>query len=235
MQSMRRYLPFAIIVAGLGLFFALGGPKIASLDWLRANYTTLSHAVAAHFAAALALYMFAYVVATALSIPGATILSLAGGLLFGAATGTAAVVVAATVGATIVFLAARSAFGATLREKASGFVARFEQGFSRDAFSYLLVLRLIPLFPFFIVNIAPAMTRIRTATFAAATFIGIIPGAFAYVSAGAGLGAVFAAGGDVTLRGLLTRPEILTPIAALSLLALAPVIYRSLTKQQGAS
>ena len=158
-------------------------------------------------------------------------MSLIGGFLFGAGVGTAAVVVAATIGATAIFLAARSALGDVLKSKAGGFVEKFEAGFNENAFSYLLLLRLVPLFPFFIVNLAPAFTKIKTPTYVLATFIGIIPGAFAYVSAGRGLGAVFESGGEVSLTGLLTKPEILTPIVALSLLALLPIFLRKRTQK----
>jgi uncharacterized membrane protein YdjX (TVP38/TMEM64 family) len=186
--------------------------------------------VAANATAAAAIYALAYIAVTALSLPGAALMSLIGGLLFGNIAGTALVVVAATIGATAIFLAARTAFADAFRSRASGFVQRMEEGFSRDAFSYLLLLRLIPVFPFFIVNIAPAFTRIKTHTYIAATMIGIIPGAFAFVSAGNGLGAVIERGGDIELRGLLLQPEILTPIIALSLLALLPIAYRALRK-----
>lgn len=232
-RSLFRFLPLLIIAAGFVAFFASGASRYLSIEWLRENYAALQDFVAARFVLALTLYMAAYVVLTAFSLPGATAMSLAGGFLFGAGVGTAAVVVAATLGATAIFLAARSALGEALKSRAGGFIEKFEAGFNKNAFSYLLLLRLIPLFPFFIVNLAPAFTKIRTSTYVLATFIGIIPGAFAYVSAGRGLGAVFESGGEVTLTGLLTKPEILTPIAALSILALLPIFFRKLTARAG--
>lgn len=227
-RRLLRYAPILLLAAGFAAFFATGANRYVSLDWLRDNYGTVRSFVADHFAQALAIFMLVYVAATAFSVPGASFLSLAGGLLFGNLAGTAAVVVAATVGATLIFLAARTAFGDQLRRRAGPFISKFEEGFSRDGFSYLLLLRLVPAFPFFIVNLAPAFTRIRTSTYVAATFLGIIPGSFAYVSAGRGLGSVFESGGKVSVGGLLTRPEILTPIAALSLLALLPIALRAL-------
>jgi uncharacterized membrane protein YdjX (TVP38/TMEM64 family) len=225
-RSILRFAPILLIAAGATAVFATGANRYLSLEAIREHYAALTGFVGEHFALALGLYMLAYVAVTAMSLPGATVMSLLGGFLFGTVVGAGAVVLAATVGATIIFLAARTAFGGFLRERARGFVAKMEKGFEKNAFSYLLLLRLIPLFPFFIVNVVPAFTKIRITTFVFATFIGIIPGAFAYVSAGAGLGAVFARGEDIELSGLLTQPEILTPIIALSVLALLPIIYR---------
>lgn len=229
---LARFAPLLLIVVLAGAFFAAGGQRYLTLDALKSNYGTLQGFVERNFWAALGLYMLAYIGVTALSLPGATLMSLIGGFLFGNLVGTGAVVVAATIGATIIFLAARFAFSGLFRDKTQGFLARMEAGFRDNAFSYLLLLRLIPLFPFFIVNVAPAFSTIRTRTFVAATFVGIIPGAFAFVSAGNGLGAVLEQGGDIALSGLLTRPEILAPIAALSLLALAPLAYKAMRKER---
>jgi uncharacterized membrane protein YdjX (TVP38/TMEM64 family) len=230
--SLARYAPIAVIALGAAAVFLTGAHRYLSLDALRENYAALRTYVASDFWRALLVYAFAYFAVTALSLPGAGIMSLLGGLLFGALAGTIAVVAAATLGATAIFLAARTAFGEFFRKRAAGFVSRMEEGFSDNAFSYMLLLRLIPAFPFFIVNIAPAFTRIKTRDYALATLIGIIPGAFAYVSAGNGLGTVIEAGGEIELSGLLTKPEILTPIVALSLLALLPLAYR-LIKRRG--
>lgn len=231
-----RLWPLIAILVLAVLFFASGAHRYLSFDALKENYAELEAFVAAHYYTALVLFMLAYVGLAALSLPGASILSMLGGFLFGAFAGTMAVVVSATIGATVIFLAARTAFREFFRARAKGFIKKMEAGFSENAFSYLLVLRLIPLFPFFVVNIAPAFTQIRTRTFTTATLIGIIPGAFAYVSAGNGLGAVLARDGDIKFSGLLLQPEILTPIVALSLLALLPVIYRALrSKRQTAS
>lgn len=231
--SALRFLPLALIGAGAVVFFASGAYRYLSLETISANYAALQIYVAENFWQALGLYIAAYIGVTALSLPGATLMSLLGGFLFGNLAGTGAVVLAATIGATLIFLAARSALGDALRARAAGFVKKMEAGFNENAFSYLLLLRLIPIFPFFIVNIAPALTRIKTTTYVAATFIGIIPGAFAFVSAGNGLGAVFARGADPDLKGLLTQPAILTPIIALSALALLPIVFRALKKSPG--
>ena len=206
-----------------------------SLDALSARHEALSAFVAGNRPLAIVIFTLAYIGVTALSLPGATVMSLLGGLLFGPALGTALVVISATIGAAVIFQAARTAVGDTLRTRAGPFAARMEEGFAENAFSYLLLLRLIPVFPFFIVNIAPALFKVKLTTFLAATFIGIIPGAFAFVSAGNGLSAVMREGGEVELTGLLTQPDILTPIIALSALALVPIIAKALMKKKGAT
>jgi uncharacterized membrane protein YdjX (TVP38/TMEM64 family) len=226
-----RFAPLLLIAAGLGAVFALGLDDYLSLEALRAHHEALAAFVADNFWGALALFMLAYAVVVALSLPGGAMMSVAAGFLFGIWTGTAAVTAAATVGASAIFIAARTALGDVFRARAAGFVRRIEDGFSRNAFSYLLLLRLIPLFPFFVVNIAPAFTRIKTRDYVLATFIGIIPGSFAYVSAGNGLGAILERGGEIAPGRLLLQPEILTPIVALSILALAPVLWRALRRR----
>ncbi len=222
-----RFLPLLIIAAAIALYFVTGAHRFLSLDALKENHRALEAFVADNFALSLAIFVLVYIAATSLSLPGATLLSLLGGFLFGTLAGLGAVVIAATLGATIIFLAARTAFGDFFRARAAGFIKKMEAGFSKNAFSYLLLLRLIPVFPFFVVNVAPAFTRIRVSTYMLATFIGIIPGAFAFVSAGNGLGAALERGGELNLKGLLLQPEILTPIIALSLLALLPIAAKA--------
>lgn len=226
--SLVRLLPVVVVLAGIVLFFASGAKKYVSIDFLRENYQSFRSFVDAHFFEALAIYAGAYILSTAFSLPGGAFFSLTGGFLFGLTVGTAAIVVSATIGATLIFLAARTALGDVLRSRAGGFIERFDEGFERDGFFYMLLLRVVPIFPFFIVNLAPAFTRIKTSSFVLATLIGIIPGSFAYASVGNGLGAVFASGGEVSLSGLLLRPEVLTPIVALSVLAIIPIVYRRL-------
>jgi uncharacterized membrane protein YdjX (TVP38/TMEM64 family) len=222
-----RFLPLAIIAVAAIAVFATGAHRYLTLDALRENRAILEAFVSDRLAVAIGVFALLYIAATALSLPGATILSLIGGFLFGPLLGTATVVVAATIGAAIIFTAAKTAVGDALRKRAGPFARKMEEGFRRNAFSYLLLLRLIPLFPFFIVNIAPALFGVNLRTFVLATFIGIIPGAFAFVSAGNGLGAVLDQGGDVKLTGLLTQPAVLIPIVALSLLALLPIALKA--------
>ena len=165
----------------------------------------------------------------ALSVPGGALMTLAGGFLFGAFWGTALVVIAATAGATVVFLIARYVLGDVMRRKAGPFLQRMEAGFQENALSYLLVLRLVPAFPFWTVNLAPALLGVRLPVYVLATAVGIVPGTFVFASFGAGLGAIFDAGGEVSLRGVLT-PEIVAGLVGLAVLALLPVAVKRLKR-----
>lgn len=225
--GLARLLPLGLIILAAAAFFLTGAYRYLSLETLRDHRATIEAFVAERYTLALLLFAASYIAATALSLPGATLMSVLGGFLFGPIVGGAAIVTAATIGAAIIFTAARTAIGDTLRKRAGPFARTMEEGFKRNAFSYLLLLRLIPVFPFFIVNIAPALFNVSLRTFVVATFIGIIPGSFAFASAGNGLGAVLDSGGDLNLAGLLTQPAVLTPIVAISLLALLPIILKA--------
>lgn len=223
--AFRRFLPLLILAAGLGAFFALGLDRYVTLDTLRDNRQGLSVWVAENWALAAFVYVLAYIAMVAFSLPGGLVATLTGGFLFGTIFGGLLTVFGATIGATAIFLAARTALGETLREKAGPKLRKLEEGFGKNAFSYMLVLRLVPVFPFFLVNLAPAFLGVPLRSYVAATFLGIVPGTFVFASLGNGLGAVFDAGRDPDL-GLIFEPEILGPILALALLALIPVVYR---------
>lgn len=230
MPSAARWLPLALILTLAALAVALGLHRHLSFDALRDSRGVLVEAVGAHAIAAPLVYIVLYIVVTVCSLPGATIMTLTGGFLFGALTGGTYSVIGATIGATLLFLAARSAFADLLRARAGGTLAKLEAGFRRDAFNYLLVLRLVPLFPFFVVNLAAAFLGTSLGTFVVATFLGIIPGTFVYASVGSGLGTVFDAGGSPDLRLILSWP-VLGPLAALALMSLVPVAYKRLKHQ----
>ena len=223
----KRFLPLAVIGAGLAAFFALGGPDYISMDALRENRDVLAGFVQSNFALALFGFVALYAVLVAISFPGASLLTLVGGFLFGVWTGTLAVVVAATLGATAVFFAAKTAFGDALKRKLDGErLGKFEEGLRENELSYLFILRLVPLFPFFLVNIAPALLDVKTRNYVLSTFLGIIPGSFVYASVGNGIGSVFDAGGEAKLSGLMFQPSVILPILGLIMLALVPVIYK---------
>jgi uncharacterized membrane protein YdjX (TVP38/TMEM64 family) len=227
---MMRFLPIALVAAALALAYALGVHELLSLEQLRLHHRTLLAFVAAHPVTAPLGYAAIYALAVALSLPGAVVLTVAGGFLFGAWLGTGLTVVAATIGATVIFLAARSAFGDLLRARAGPALRRMEEGFRRDAFSYLLMLRLVPLFPFFLVNLVPAFLGVRLRTYVAATLLGIIPATLVFTLAGCGLDRIVAGDGAVTLDSLLP-PEMMAALFGLALLALAPVLYRRFAKR----
>jgi uncharacterized membrane protein YdjX (TVP38/TMEM64 family) len=202
-------------------FFALGGPRYLALESVQANRDALLAFTGEHFAAALALTFAAYVAAVAFSLPVATVLSLTIGFLFGRWVGTALIVAAATAGATLAFLAARYLFADAARKRMGALGERINAGFTANAFSYLLFLRLVPLFPFFLVNLAPAFTGIRVRTFVLATLVGIVPGTFVYVNLGQALGRI------ESTRDLVS-PEIVGAFVLLGLFALVPVLWKTL-------
>jgi uncharacterized membrane protein YdjX (TVP38/TMEM64 family) len=220
-----RWLPLGVLVAGTAAFFALGLDDYVTFDTLARHRGGLLAWVEARPFLAPLLYIVGYVAAIAFSLPGGVLLTVTGGFLFGPVFGALFAILGATGGATCVYLAARTALGERLRAKAGSSLQRLQEGFRQDAFSYLLVLRLVPLFPFFLVNIVPAFAGVPVRTYVVATFIGIIPGAFVFASVGNGLGAVFDAGQTPDLR-IILKPQILLPILGLALLALIPVGYR---------
>jgi len=223
--SMMRYLPIAALAAGLGAFFAFGGADYISLEALAENRDALQAWAGANLLLAALAYLALYIAATALSLPVGTVLTLAGGFVFGTWLGGALTAVAATVGATLLFAAARTAFADYFRDRLGDKVARTRQKFEDDAFSYILALRLAPIFPFAVVNVLPALAGARLKDYVAATFIGILPGTFVYASVGAGLDAVFAEGGTPDL-GVIFQPSVFVPLLLLALLALAPMLWK---------
>ena len=224
-SSLLRWLPLLLLVGALVLALSQGWHKHLSLDALAANRDWLQDKVAAWGWLAGLAFVGLYALATALSVPGASILTITGGFLFGTWLGGGLAVVGATIGATLVFLAAKTALGDALRARAGGALERMRAGFQEDAFSYLLVLRLVPLFPFWLVNLVPAFLGVSLAVYVPATFLGIIPGGLVYASVGNGLGALIEAGGSPDLS-IIFKPQILGPILGLALLAMIPVAYK---------
>lgn len=208
-------------VGGVAAFFALGGQHYLTLDTIKAHRDALLAFTDQHFAAALLVAFFVYAGATAFSLPGGLLLSLTMGFIFGRWIGSALVVTAATVGAVIVFLAARYIIADFARRKLGTLGARINAGFTEHAFSYMLFLRLVPVFPFFLVNLAPAFTSIPLRTYALATFIGIIPGTFVFVNLGQTLGRID------SLQGLVSL-QTLGAFALLGVFALIPIGLRTL-------
>jgi uncharacterized membrane protein YdjX (TVP38/TMEM64 family) len=215
-----RKIALGVALAALVIaFFALGGHRYLSLDAVKTNRDALLAFTHEHYLAALAIAFVTYVGATALSLPGGLVLSLTMGFLFGRWVGTALVVFAATIGATLVFLAARYLFADAARRRMGALGEKISAGFTENALNYLLFLRLVPLFPFFLVNLAPAFTNIRLGTFVVGTFIGIIPATFVYVNLGETLGRIDSLSGLVSI-------ETVGAFVLLGVLALVPVLVR---------
>jgi uncharacterized membrane protein YdjX (TVP38/TMEM64 family) len=230
--SFTRLIPLLVLVAGLVAFFALGLHRSINFTILRDNREALLTWVQNAGLLAPLVYILVYAVAVAFSLPVGAVLTITGGFLFGAVWGTLYTVIGATIGATGLFLIAKTALGDLLRAKAGPWLHKMESGFQENALSYLLVLRLVPLFPFFVVNLAPAFLGVAVSTYVLGTFIGIIPGTFAYSSTGAGLGSIFDAGKEFTVGNILTR-EIRIAMVALIALALIPVVYKKIKARQG--
>jgi uncharacterized membrane protein YdjX (TVP38/TMEM64 family) len=231
---LRRLLPLLLLSVAVIAAFSSGLGDYFSIEALRAHRSTLNAFVAAHGALAAVAFVAAYAATTVLFLPVGAVLTVVGGFLFGVGLGTVYVVIRATLGATALFVIARSTLGSLFRTKAGPFLARMEAGFRESALSYMLVLRLIPLFPFFIVNLVPAFLGVPLRSYVIGTFLGIIPGTLVFVLAGAGLGSVFDGGGAFTVKSVLT-PEILAGLTGLALLSLLPVVYKHLKARRQAA
>jgi uncharacterized membrane protein YdjX (TVP38/TMEM64 family) len=219
----RRWLPVAGIAILGGAVIAFDLHQYLNLETLRENRDALAAFVTDNAVLAVGLYVVVYAASVTLSLPGATVLTVAGGFLFGAVLGGTMAVLSAVLGAALLFLAARTVVGDTLRARAGPLLRRMEDGFRANAFSYLLFLRLVPAFPFWAVNLAPAVLGVPFRIFVLATAIGIIPGTFVYAAFGAGLGRLFAAGEDINLSDVLS-PAMLGGLIGLGVLALLPVL-----------
>lgn len=218
----------ALFLIAVGAFFALDGQRYLNLDTIKTNRDALLAFAHAHFTQALLIGFLVYAGATALSLPGGLVLSLTMGFVFGRWVGTALVVLAATVGATIVFTAARYLFADWARRRMGPLGEKINAGFTRSAWSYMLFLRLVPVFPFFLVNLAPALTSIPLRTFALATLIGIIPATFVFVNIGQTLGQID------SLQGLISL-DVLGALALLGLVALLPIAIQKWQSRHAAS
>ena len=231
-SSLRQRLPILLIgAAALTGAFTLRGHL--SFETLAAHREALLAFRDAHYAAAAVAFVAAYAVMVSFSLPGALVATLTGGFLFGLFPGVLFNIGGATLGAIVVFLAARMGFGAQLNRRIAaggGAAARLMAGLRKNELSVLFVMRLVPVVPFFLANLIPAALGVSLGRFAFTTFFGIMPGALVYTWVGAGLGAVFAAGQMPDL-GLLFEPQILGPILGLAGLAALPILLKAFAKK----
>jgi uncharacterized membrane protein YdjX (TVP38/TMEM64 family) len=226
-SALLRWSPLAAIVILLALGYAFGLQDYFSLTALRMYHGALAGFVDANPLLAALVYFVVYALAVSVSFPGASFLTIAGGFLFGSLLGTALAVVAATIGATAIFLAASTSIGDLLADKAGPRVQRLRDGFQEEGFSYLLFLRLVPLFPFWLVNLAAALFGMRVLPYVAATAIGIVPGTFVYSYFGQGLkGALESEGSPASI-------ELFLGLALLGVMALIPVAVRKWRRGRG--
>lgn len=223
-RRLWRLIPVVLLLSGLAAFLLFAPDNQSVFLMLKDHRAALTGWTAANPALAALCFVLLYAAVAAFSLPISALLTIFGGFLFGVVAGTALVVVGATAGALALFLAVRAAFADLFRARFGRRIARMERGLSDNAFSYLLFLRLVPVFPFFLVNIAPAFFRVRAGVFALTTFIGIIPGTFVFANVGASLGKVLDHADRFSLEGVLT-PDILLALCLLGLLSLVPVAY----------
>jgi uncharacterized membrane protein YdjX (TVP38/TMEM64 family) len=242
-SRLRRFAPVVLIALAMVAVFASGAHRQVSLETLVRHRMAIDAFIDAHLCIAIAAFMAFYITAVALSMPGALLLTVSAGILFGTLLGAAVAVVSATTGATIVFLVARSACGESLIRRAGPLACKLAAGFRSDAFNYLLFLRFVPAFPFFLVNLVPALAGVKLRTFLAATIIGVIPATFAFAFLGSGLDSVIAAQEkpfraclaagrtdchiQLDLSTLVT-PQLLAALVALGVIALLPVVVKRL-------
>jgi uncharacterized membrane protein YdjX (TVP38/TMEM64 family) len=244
-SAVRRWGPLAVIVGLMVLTFAMGWQNYLSFKTIGTNYDALKSFIDNNFAAAVGIYILVYIGVVALSLPGGLVMTVAGGLLFGWLAGAIATVIGATIGSTLVFVIAKSSLGEALAEKAGPWLSRLRDGFKENALSYLLFLRLVPVFPFWLVNLAPALLGVPLRTYVIGTLAGIIPGTLAFSVAGAGLGSVIEAQNEKYAACLARAPadpaaacpytidtsvlvtkQLVAAFILLGLVALIPVIYK---------
>ncbi|MFP4002710.1 MAG: TVP38/TMEM64 family protein [Alphaproteobacteria bacterium] len=244
-----------VIVTAMAIVFAQGWHQLLSPRSVAESRESLQGYVQAHMAEALGLYMLTYAVVVALSLPVAAILTILGGFLFGPLLGGGAVVFAATAGAIAVFLAAKTALGDLLAERSGRVIKRMRQGFQENALSYMFFLRLVPAFPLWLVNIAPALLGVRLRTYVIGTFFGIIPGTFAYAYVGGGLDSILVkARSDPEFQACVARervgeipegscsldldfgdfitPELILAFVLLGVVALIPAVWRAVRRKR---
>jgi uncharacterized membrane protein YdjX (TVP38/TMEM64 family) len=222
----RRLAPVAALAAAAGAAVWAFGDAL-SFEALAENRAALEGWRDANWPLAAAAFMAVYAVAAAVAMPGALWLTVGGGFLFGTLAATPMVAVAATAGATALFLAARAGLADALRGRAGGFLDRMAAGLRENEAGYLLAVRLLPVVPFFVANLAPALLGARLRTFVWTTFLGVIPGVAVYASVGAGLGAVIDRGERPDLGVIFDWP-VLGPLLGLGALALAPAVAKAL-------
>ena len=228
MSRIKPYLPLLVLVLVVVAVFASGVTRYLNLEALQTHEAALRAFVSDNLIVALATFIAVYAVATAVSLPGALILTLTGGYLFGPWVGGSATVVGATLGAVAVFYAVRTSLGAAMRRRAEASGGKLKaviDGVEAGAFGYILTLRLVPLAPFWLVNIAAALAHAPLRAYALATFLGIMPATFIYSGIGAGIGELIARG-EAPDAGVIFEPKILLPLVGLGLLSLGVTLYQ---------
>lgn len=227
---MKKFIPFIVIIILTIIAYAFGLGDYFTFDMLKANRMKLLAFTENYPILAPLIFITIYTTAIALSLPGGALLSLFGGFLFPLPLSTLYVITGATIGASAIFLAAKTALQEFLRKKAAPFLQKMESGFNKNPVSYLLFLRFIPLFPFWLVNLAPAFFNVRFRTYLWTTIVGILPGSYVFTQAGAGLGAIFDSGESFNLSTIFNT-QIKIALIALAIFSLVPILIKKFRKK----
>ena len=226
---LKRFTPLLLLLSVLALFLFFDLDRYLSFEVLAKHRTLLLSWVSLYPVVMPLLYMLVYIVVVAFSLPGGLVMTVTGGFLFGAVAGGVYTVIGATLGAASLFLLAKTSIGDYLLSKAGDGIKKMQAGFAENALSYMFVLRLVPIFPFFLVNLVPAFLGVSLRVYLIATFFGIMPATFVFALAGSGIGSVLDRGEGITMQGVMT-PEIVGALSGLALLSLIPVIYKRVRK-----
>lgn len=232
MKKLQKYIPLIILACTALIIWSTGIYKYISLDALKEHQNYLKEYIRGNLFFSILIYAFLYFIIVSLSIPAATIMTLTGGFLFGQTIGTVCVVISASLGACTIFLSTKLASKNSDKKKHGTWIQKMKNGFSKNAFSYMLTLRLIPIFPFVLVNIVAGILQIPLRAFFFGTLIGIIPASYIYVSVGVAMQTLLNQN-NFTTNNLLT-PNIIIALSGLGILALLPIIYKIILKQKKA-
>jgi len=230
-RHLLRLTPLVLVIVGIWLAFHFGLNQYLSFEAIKTHKDLLLEWINTNYVLSVLFFMLAYIVVVTLSIPGAVFLTLTAGFLFGSVLGTVYVVVAATIGATCIFLIVQFSLGQWLAEKNGTWVTKMQEGFQENALQYLLFLRLVPLFPFPVVNVVPGILNIKKSTYVIGTFFGIMPGSFVYAWLGHGLGYAFSNGQAPNLS-IIFEPPVFWPLVGLATLSLIPIAYKRLRRNR---
>ncbi|HSW85905.1 MAG TPA: TVP38/TMEM64 family protein [Rhabdochlamydiaceae bacterium] len=230
LKYLKRFLPLILIVAGMAAVFFTGAYHYFSFDSLKSYHQIIKTYVSQHPVSVPIIFILVYIAITAMSIPGAVFLTLLGGYLFPQPQSSIYVIFAATCGATLIFLAARTALGDFLRKKAGPFLKKMEKGFQENAVSYMLFLRFVPVFPFWLVNIAPAILGVSLITFVWTTLVGITPGTIVFTLAGGGLEKIFESQQEFSINTIFNL-QVKIALGLLAVISLVPIIWKRFRKR----
>lgn len=227
----KRWFWLLVLVTTLIILMYFGFDKYLTFSSLREHRVLLLSWVVNHYVLSVLTFMGLYIIAVAVSFPGASYLTVIGGFLFGAVAATAYVVVSATIGSVLLFLAVRHAVNPLVSEKSDSLVNKMRRGFQENEARYLFFLRILPIFPFWAVNIGAAILNVRLLTFVVVTLLGIIPGAFVYALLGSGLG-YFLDQNKAPSMAIIFQPYVIIPLILLAILAVLPIIYKKIKQKR---